>query len=188
MGCDHSVEYGTNDGGCWLCREEALEADLDESQAQVKKLEERRDEHLRLIRQISTESVNPEEADDLRSQIAALIVEVGTLRSLNRNLKQWVADLHSGMYINCVYCGHRYGPTSEVPATKADMLKRHISKCPEHPLSKALEGLRWVALQTCTFDAEGASDDTPCTETEACLTEYCLSCYAQVVLRSEFDE
>ncbi|HEC62245.1 MAG TPA: hypothetical protein ENI27_08330, partial [bacterium] len=25
-----------------------------------------------------------------------------------KQLKQWVHDLQSGMYINCVYCGHRY--------------------------------------------------------------------------------
>jgi hypothetical protein len=51
--------------------------------------------------------------------------------------KQWVNDLQSGMYINCVYCGHRYGPADEVPATMADALKEHIEQCPEHPMSKA---------------------------------------------------
>ncbi len=51
-------------------------------------------------------------------------------------LKQWVADLHSGMYINCVYCGHRYGPADKTPASKADMLKAHIEVCPEHPMSR----------------------------------------------------
>lgn len=50
--------------------------------------------------------------------------------------KQWVADLHSGMYINCVYCGHRYGPHAEVLATMAETLKHHVEECPEHPLSK----------------------------------------------------
>lgn len=44
------------------------------------------------------------------------------------------------------------------------------------------EGLRWIAQQSCAETAEGASDDTPCTETEACATEWCLSCYAKVVL------
>ena len=51
-------------------------------------------------------------------------------------LQNWVNDLQAGMYINCVYCGHRYGPDDEVPATMADVLKEHISKCPEHPMSK----------------------------------------------------
>ena len=49
--------------------------------------------------------------------------------------KDWVNDLQSEMYINCVYCGHRYGPNSEVPASMADVLKEHIEQCPEHPMS-----------------------------------------------------
>jgi hypothetical protein len=52
------------------------------------------------------------------------------------NLKQWIDDLQSGMYINCVYCGHRYGPNDEVPTTMADALKEHIEQCPKHPMSK----------------------------------------------------
>ena len=50
-------------------------------------------------------------------------------------LKAWVNDCQAGMYINCVYCGHRYGPDDEVPATMADVLKAHIEQCPEHPMS-----------------------------------------------------
>ena len=30
-------------------------------------------------------------------------------------LKVWVDDLQSGMYVNCVYCGHRYGPGETTP-------------------------------------------------------------------------
>lgn len=51
-------------------------------------------------------------------------------------LKQWVNDLQSGMYVNCVYCGHRYGPEGEVPVNMAEVLKQHIEQCPEHPMSK----------------------------------------------------
>lgn len=50
--------------------------------------------------------------------------------------QQWINDLQSGMYVNCVYCGHRYGPADEVPASMADVLKQHIEQCPEHPMSK----------------------------------------------------
>ena len=39
------------------------------------------------------------------------------------------------MYINCVYCGHRYGPSDEVPASMADVLKEHVEQCPQHPMS-----------------------------------------------------
>lgn len=57
-------------------------------------------------------------------------------------LQAWVSDLQAGMYINCVYCGHRYGPDSEVPASMADVLKEHIEQCPEHPLSAAMAHIR----------------------------------------------
>lgn len=51
-------------------------------------------------------------------------------------LKQHVADLQSGMYVNCVYCGYRYGPSDTTPVSKADMLKAHIMECKEHPMSE----------------------------------------------------
>jgi hypothetical protein len=57
-----------------------------------------------------------------------LIAEVETLR-------QWVNDLHSGMYINCVYCGHRYGPDPGTTVAMAEVLKQHIEQCPDHPMS-----------------------------------------------------
>ena len=51
-------------------------------------------------------------------------------------LRKWVDDLHSGMYVNCVYCGHRYGPRESTPISRADILKEHIEICPKHPMSK----------------------------------------------------
>lgn len=54
-------------------------------------------------------------------------------------LKRWVNDLQSGMYINCVYCGHRYGPREGTPVSMADVLKEHIETCPEHPMYKLKE-------------------------------------------------
>ncbi len=59
--------------------------------------------------------------------------------------QRWVDDLQSGMYINCVYCGHRYGPKDKVPASMAEVLKEHVEQCPDHPMSalkQELEGLR----------------------------------------------
>ena len=52
-----------------------------------------------------------------------------------KTLEQWVHDLQSGMFINCVYCGHRYGPDDEVAPTMQQALYDHIAKCPKHPLS-----------------------------------------------------
>ena len=60
-------------------------------------------------------------------------------------LNAWVADLQSGMYVNCVYCGHRYGPGETTPVSMADALKAHVEKCPKHPMSamkKQNENLR----------------------------------------------
>ena len=54
----------------------------------------------------------------------------------NARLRRWVADLLSDMYVNCVYCGHRYGPAKDTPVAMADVLKRHIETCPQHPLSE----------------------------------------------------
>ena len=68
-------------------------------------------------------------------------------------LQQWVHDCQAGMYINCVYCGHRYGPNDKVPATMADVLKEHIEQCPQHPMSalkKEVERLwRCAAFMKC---------------------------------------
>ena len=63
--------------------------------------------------------------------------KMNELRAENERLKRWVNDLQAGMFINCVYCGHRYGPDNEVPATMANVLKEHIAVCPRHPLSAA---------------------------------------------------
>ena len=49
--------------------------------------------------------------------------------------EKWIDDLQAGMYINCVYCGHRYGPDDEVPASMAEVLKEHVEQCPKHPMS-----------------------------------------------------
>ena len=52
-------------------------------------------------------------------------------------LEQWVDDCQSGNYVNCVYCGHRYGPDDEVKPTMQQALYEHIAVCPKHPLSQA---------------------------------------------------
>lgn len=62
-----------------------------------------------------------------------------------KRLRQQVNDLQSGMWVNCVYCGHRYGPRESTAATlqeagtnmtMAEALTKHIESCPEHPMSK----------------------------------------------------
>lgn len=65
-----------------------------------------------------------------------LIDRILAMEAERVDLVQWIDDLQSGMYVNCVYCGHRYGPEDEVPATMAEALYEHIARCPEHPLSR----------------------------------------------------
>jgi polyhydroxyalkanoate synthesis regulator phasin len=66
-------------------------------------------------------------------------MDTDELHSRIRELEQWVRDLQSGMYINCVYCGHRYGPKEGTPVSMADVLKEHIEVCPRNPMSKLKE-------------------------------------------------
>jgi len=54
-----------------------------------------------------------------------------------QNLRKWVGDLQDGMYVNCIYCGHRYPPGT--PESRDKYLYEHICTCPKHPLSKALK-------------------------------------------------
>jgi len=61
--------------------------------------------------------------------------EVKALKAEIERLRTWVDDLQSGMFINCVYCGHRYGPKDKVPDSMAEVLKRHVEQCPKHPMS-----------------------------------------------------
>ena len=67
--------------------------------------------------------------------------EITSLKEENERLVKWVDDLQSGMYINCVYCGHRYGPKDKVPCTMANALKQHIEQCPKHPMSALKKSL-----------------------------------------------
>ena len=59
-------------------------------------------------------------------------------------LKKWVSDLQSGMYVNCVYCGHQYGPADTTPVSMADALKAHVAVCTEHPMAGILLKVRKV--------------------------------------------
>lgn len=97
--------------------------------------------------------------------------QIKRLKAELADQRRWVADLQSGMWINCVYCGHRYGPReSTAPAihgaseTMADALRKHIETCPKHPMSALRddrdnaarnERLRWADRAT-ALAVEGA--------------------------------
>ena len=78
--------------------------------------------------------------DEIRS-----LDKLAFLEQDNKRLRQWVDDLQSEMYVNCVYCGHRYGPKDKTPTSMAEVLKKHIEVCPKHPMAalrRELEELR----------------------------------------------
>lgn len=68
--------------------------------------------------------------------VGCALCDIAALEAENAQMKSWVADLQSGMYVNCVYCGHRYGPNETTPVSMADALKAHVENCPKHPMSK----------------------------------------------------
>lgn len=74
-------------------------------------------------------------------------------------LKAWVADLQSGLYVNCVYCGHRYGPGETTPVAMADALKAHIARCPEHPMSELVKALTAASHALKSYACGNASPD-----------------------------
>lgn len=67
-------------------------------------------------------------------QIAQDHNRISNLEAEVRRHKAWVDDLQKGLYVNCVYCGHRYGPNPGTPVAMAEVLKTHILQCPEHPM------------------------------------------------------
>lgn len=81
-------------------------------------------------------------------------------------LRNWIADLQSGMFINCVYCGHRYVPGESTPATMADALKAHIEKCPDHPMS-ALKASHERAQDLLRLARQYVHESYPGSEAEA---------------------
>jgi flagellar hook-length control protein FliK len=46
------------------------------------------------------------------------------------------------MYVNCVYCGYRYGREKDTPVAMAEILKHHIAQCADHPLTRAIAMLQ----------------------------------------------
>ena len=78
-----------------------------------------------------------------------------------RKLRGWVSDLQSQMYVNCTYCGHRFGRDDQVPASMADVLKQHIAVCPLHPMSKLIRAATGAGHLIASLLAvrEGATDE-----------------------------
>lgn len=74
--------------------------------------------------------------------------------------RAWVSDLQSGLYVNCVYCGHRYGPGETTPVTMADALKAHIEICKSHPMSALKSELAALKAKRALTEDELATELT----------------------------
>lgn len=97
----------------------------------------------------------------LRSSMEQLVAD-------NERLEQHVNDLQSGMYVNCVYCGHQYGPGEVTPVTMADALKAHIAQCPEHPMAKLVDVLKGASHALKSYACGNASPDLAQSVADAC--------------------
>lgn len=77
-------------------------------------------------------------------------------------LSRWVNQLQSGMTINCVYCGHCYGPADTTPVTRAEILTAHLEVCLQHPmnaLKRENEQLRAKVKKLESHRCAGFNDD-----------------------------
>lgn len=83
-------------------------------------------------------------------------------------LNAWVADLQSGMFVNCVYCGHRYGPAETTPVSMADALKAHIRECPKHPMSGLLKATTAASSALRSYQYGNASTELAKEIADAC--------------------
>ncbi len=78
----------------------------------------------------------PEELELVSGQRDRIAVEAERLEKELEKATAWINDLQSGMYVNCIYCGHRYGPNDgTTPISMADVLKEHAEQCSKHPMS-----------------------------------------------------
>ena len=114
---DNMCEHGGLDGNCLRCKD-----------ATITRLEAEKAQKQLVI-------------DDCKRNLQEQDAAIAALRGEVERLNAWVDDLQSGMYINCVYCGHRYGPKDKVPCTMANALKQHIEQCPKHPMSALKKSL-----------------------------------------------
>ena len=95
-----------------------------------------------------------ERVEALEAKCALLSASLKQETAAREAAERWVRDLQSGMYVNCVYCGHRYGPGETTPVSMADALKAHVEACPKHPMSalraerdRLVQGMREIIAE-----------------------------------------
>ena len=79
---------------------------------------------------------------DLGSELEWAFNKINFQEKEIKRLMKWIADLLSNRYVNCVYCGHRYGKTEDTLSSMSEVLYEHIKECEYHPLAEAREIIR----------------------------------------------
>ncbi len=51
--------------------------------------------------------------------------------------KERVAIQENSRVVTCVFCGYEYPP--DTPTSNHEMLKKHVAKCPEHPMFEVVK-------------------------------------------------
>jgi hypothetical protein len=115
-----------------------------------------------------------------------MTIKIATPEEKIKQLRTWINDLQTGMYVNCVYCGHRYGAAfcgecngtgrtddhvngithcsacdgsgEGTPVAMADVLKEHVMHCPEHPMNAMREALEHVQTMARLALSQGGYD------------------------------
>lgn len=73
-----------------------------------------------------------------------LKVEKERVEQLEKKLKSeilrydaWIEDILSEKYVNCAYCGHRYGKEND--SANMEAVRKHVENCSKHPMAKEKE-------------------------------------------------
>lgn len=152
-GCDRCASYGSFDQQLAAARR------LAERDARIAALEAERDslKH-ELACAVDDYKTNTRQLADCGKHYDA---KVSALEAERDRLRRHIDDLQSGMWVNCVYCGHRYGPGESTPVFMADALKTHVERCPQHPMAALRERTTKVEaeLETARNDIRQLTDE-----------------------------
>lgn len=77
-----------------------------------------------------------------QAKIATLEAKKAALEEKLAEANQWISDMQAGCYINCVYCGHRYGPDDEYEQHSWTMVRPRRCRMPSRLTSSSVPSTR----------------------------------------------
>jgi len=95
-------------------------------------------------------------------------------------LPEWQKNFYTTLYTENYELAVASNTEKDVIVDATNLIKQLQAENKEYK-----DALQWIAQQPCRQDAEGACDDTDCSQTGACLTEWCFPCYAKEILKGE---